>query len=134
MFFAAAAGGGVRTTLNAIEVLNSNSGATCYAGFQLDADGKLYLTNNAGALVYQYDVFAPLSAAANYEARLTTSTGTLTTGTAGSWLALTLDRYWDVQRASAGTKSYTGTIEIRDATTLVVVESESVSLEAEYLL
>ena len=51
-----------------------------------------------------------------YECRATLNSGTLLTGTTGSWLALTSTRTW----TCANTASANLTIEIRDASTTVV--------------
>lgn len=82
-----------------------------------ESDGTIstFLTqgsDNADALGNWID---PLSSApGNYEIKATLSSGTLTSGVTGTWLALTSDRSWSVSRSTTGTTSATLTIEIRD--------------------
>lgn len=83
------------------------------AGYALQNDGDVS-TANAGDIG---DWIAPKSAAgADYEARATVLTGALTTGTTGSWLALSTTREWSVtQSGGAGTTECVLLIEIRAA-------------------
>jgi hypothetical protein len=65
----------------------------------------------------------------SYEARLVTTTGTLSSGTADSWLALSSTRSWDVSQNGLGTKVFTGTLEIRVGG--VTKDTASISLTAD---
>lgn len=69
---------------------------------------------------------------AEYEARATVTVGSLTSGTAGSWLSLSSARTWSKTRTSdfGGTEFVTFTLEIRDALTQVVKDSSTVTLSA----
>lgn len=68
---------------------------------------------------------------ANYECRATLTSGTFTSGTAGSWLALTSTRTWSVtQSGSVGTKGAIFTLEIRNASTLEVYDSATIDIHA----
>lgn len=61
------------------------------------------------------DWIVPKSAAPGlYEVRATVTAGALSSGTTGTWLALTTTRTWSVQRTTNGTSSCTMTIEIRN--------------------
>lgn len=70
----------------------------------------------------------------DYEIRWTNVSGTLTTGTAGSWLDMASGQYFDVQRTTVGTKSCQGTVEIRDKATSTVQTTSTVTLTAEVSL
>jgi hypothetical protein len=71
--------------------------------------------------------------ASAYEARWTNTSGTLSYGTADTWLALSTTRSWGVQKSSpVGIKSCSGTLEIREAASGTVLDSASVTLEAIY--
>lgn len=60
------------------------------------------------------DWISPLSSApGNYEIRATLNSGSLTSGTTGTWQALSTDRAWSVSREVSGTSSANLTIEIR---------------------
>lgn len=75
------------------------------------------------------DWISPTSlASGSYEIRATATSGTVSTGTVGSWLALSSTRTWTVSRGSVGSKACTLTIEIR--TEGVTVYSGSITLRA----
>lgn len=105
-----------------------------YAGIRLDSDGRIF-TSTSGTYSALRDYVSPQnsSAAALYEAQITSVSGTTPTGpSAGSWVALTSDRTWFIQRTSdtAGTTSSSFTLEIRP-TGGSVLDSVSVNLSAE---
>ena len=76
-------------------------------------------------------VFPASAAGANYEVRATVNSGALTSGTTGSWTALSSTQSWVRQQSSIGTSSCNLTIEIRHATSLVVLDTASITLNAE---
>jgi hypothetical protein len=65
-----------------------------------------------------------------YEARATVSSGSLSSGTTGSWLALSSNRAWRVTRSSLGTSTCTFLVEIRDAATQTAQDSATITLAA----
>lgn len=70
-------------------------------------------------------------AAADYGVYVT-KTGDSVTGSLGSWLALSSTRTWGVTAVlSPETKFATLTVQIRNATTLVVLDTATVTLSAE---
>jgi hypothetical protein len=74
---------------------------------------------------------APITGIGNlYEVRFTEITGTVSTGTTGVFLALSSDRIWSVTRTTLGSKSCTGTLEIRP-TGGAVVASATITLLAD---
>lgn len=113
------------------------------AGYRLGADGKEYqLRSNvsAGAWV-EITGFEWLEPKDGFEADLyeclaTITVGALTTGTAGSWLALTADRSWTVTRTNdaAGTDTCTFTLDIRKIGTTINLASATITLNAEVQL
>ena len=72
--------------------------------------------------------------AARYEARATITGGTLTSGTTGSWINLGTTRTWARDRTGIGSNSCTFTLEIRDASSLQVLDSASITLTAEVIV
>ena len=82
-----------------------------------ESDGTIstFLTqgsDNADSLGNWID---PLSSApGTYEIKATLNSGSLSSGTTGTWLALTSDRSWSVSRSTTGTTTANLTIEIRD--------------------
>ena len=62
---------------------------------------------------------------------MVTSSGSLTAGTADSWLALTSDRTFEVTRSGVGTSAWTGTMQIsRDGGATVLAQSSSFTIQA----
>lgn len=71
-----------------------------------------------------------------YEARATLTSGSIDTGTLNTWLALSTTRSWTVTvTAGAGSGNVNQQasllIEIRDASTLLVLDSDDINLEAD---
>ena len=109
----------------------------CTAGFRLGTDGKIYTTVTSGIYteavgVQWLDPKDPVQADL-YECLATVTSGTLTTGTAGSWLALTSDRTWTKDRTSdvAGTDTCIFTLAIRQIGTTNNLASATITLDAE---
>ena len=100
------------------------------AGIQLENDGDTVEIRPAGNLDID-DWITPKSQAGNaYEARVTVNTGTLSSGTSGSWLALDITRSWTVTQTVVGTKTANITLEIRKASTGVVMATKTFNLTA----
>lgn len=68
----------------------------------------------------------------DYDCQATLNSGTLDGGSdaTGSWLSLSTTRTWEVTRTNVGANSANLTIEIRDATTLAVLDSGTINLTA----
>lgn len=106
---------------------------TAICGIRLAADGTATNVRNAqGNQAISGEWARPIDAGngALYEARVTVTSGTLTTGTTGTWLALSSQRDWDVQRSTVGSKACTFTLEIRRVSDSVVVASASYTITA----
>lgn len=105
------------------------------ASFSLENDGdvaRITVTTGGGGTVDVGDWITPRSAAgAAYEARATVNSGSLSSGTTGSWLALSSTRTWTLNQTSVGTTTCELTVEIRRASTGEVLDSTIVTLEAE---
>ncbi len=131
---AGASGGGVTITLagsynvNNMEIDPSNA----YAEFRLESDNDIITVEFSGD-VDNGDWMVPRGGApsSGYEVRCTVNSGTTPAGSAtGSWLALSSDRFWSLSRTNIGTVTCNLTIEIRDAVSLVVLDSCTVVLTA----
>lgn len=73
----------------------------------------------------------PTSQASNYEVLVTVTSGSLSTGTAGSWLALSSTQTW-TRTATIGTaNTCVFTVEIRRVGTSTVLDSATITLEAD---
>lgn len=96
-------------------------------------DGTVYVNEGIG-LTFQYNWLIPGVNAANYDIRATItggSPGTFSTGTAGSYLNLGTTRSWTRGSTSGVLRSVIATFDIRDAVSLAVVASASITLECE---
>lgn len=72
----------------------------------------------------------PTGSASNYEVYATLSSGSLTTGTTGSWLALSSNRLWSVEASGNNGQSAVIVVEIRRIGTTTVLDSATISMEA----
>lgn len=109
-------------------------GGTVRAGFNFSTDGTYGAYDTTGQfIVAEGDWVDPgaVGIGSDYEIRCTTISGTLAVGNTGVWEALSSAREYSVQRATNGTTTYSGTIEIRRASDSVVVASVTMSLSAE---
>lgn len=70
------------------------------------------------------------SAGAAYEARATVISGS-PAGTFGTWQALNANRSWSLSRSAVGTSSASFTVEIRRASDGTVLDSATITLEAQ---
>ena len=115
------------TTLN---VHASNPGSTAVASVELTNAGVLQKVLTPGGTSPIQNWIAGGSAfVSQYEARWTTITGSLTSGTVGTWQALSTSRAWS-KSATGVDATVTGTLEIRWAAGGLVFSSCAVTLEA----
>ncbi len=113
--------------LNRFDSINDREAASVNSIVTLTAntDGTLTVVGNGnvsdGDVTPNPGWYTPTtgSIGSTYEIRVTATTGTFSTGTSGSWLALSSTRTWTVSTNSS--KSVTFTIEIRVAATSTVV-------------
>lgn len=99
------------------------------ASFALESDGDIIASEGFGNVDVGDWISPKASAPGSYEVRATIVSGSLSSGTTGSWLALTSTRTWVVSRSSPGYSSCVLTIEIRLSGT--VLDTTTVTLEAE---
>lgn len=103
----------------------------CNVSYQLTSTGLEQVTTTSSGTATLGNWVTPTSAAgANYECQATITSGTLSSGTSGSWLVLSSTRTWTVTRSTVGSKACTFTIDIRNASTLAVVATASVTISA----
>ena len=106
-------------------------GTITFAGFTddyIEAAGAYYTLKSNGSIVKTTDTTGNVkwvrnAAPTNYECRATVTSGSLTSGTSGSWLDFTSDRTW---QKNSGTCIFT--LEIRDKYTTSVVKSVTITL------
>jgi len=121
----------------ATELTLELSPATAGAGYRLTSGG-LEQSGVGSANLVSYSTIAdwvtPTSNANLYEVRATLTSGSLSSGTTGSWLALTSTRTWEVAQTGLGSQSATLDVEVRLASSGVVKATGLVSLTAEVVI
>lgn len=97
----------------------------------ISSDGNVYTQVNNGANNLEY-AWRLSGASSAYDIFATLDSGTLSEGTTGSWLNLGTTRAWAVTRTSnlAGSDAATITLQIRDASTLAVLDTAVITLTA----
>lgn len=115
-------------TINAVDytrTVTDPSDATCSITFGSDGNFSGIADNGTG--------YAWISGGvpSGYSILLTTTTGTLSSGTAGSYQNLATSRTFAVTRTTIGTKQWTGTATIRrDVDSVVMAGPTNISLTA----
>jgi hypothetical protein len=122
---------GDRITLSGVGVSSTGTG-TQTATYTLESDGDVITATTPGGSVDAGDWIVPkASAPSDYEVRATLVSGTLSTGTTGSWLALSSNRSWTLTRVVVGVADQVElTIEIRKGSGATLA-SATVTLDAE---
>lgn len=107
---------------------------TTPAQLQFNSDGFAY-ANTTGSLVQQYQWLTGSGTASDYEVRSTVtggSPGSFTTDpSAGTWLALSTSRTWERASTASFDRNVIATYEIRDASTLTVLATASITLDCD---
>ena len=126
------ASGGETATVNFadVSVYAVNSGAGATAGYRVNDDGFDY-SNINGTYTSNQQWVTPTSAGGNYEINATASGITPSGPTLGSWVATSTDPTWTITRAVVGVNQSILTIEIRRVGTSTVLDTWTVTLEAE---
>lgn len=100
------------------------------ATYRLESDGDIGATSGDNTVLDVGDWITPQTNMASYEARATTLSGT-PVGTMGAWLNLGSTRTWTLTRSSVGIGSASFTLEIRRASDGSVLDTATITLEAE---
>lgn len=108
----------------------TGGGRAATTGYRLTSGGQAEgLTNTTWSNFEQW--CTPTSAASNYEVLATVTIGSLSSGTAGSWLPLSSTQTW-TRTASIGTNEVCEfTVQIRKVGTTTVLASATITLEAD---
>ena len=126
-----AAIGGDQIALSNVNVLSIGAGSQT-ATYTLESDGDVVSDSTIFGPVDEGDWITPkANAPSDYEVQATLNAGTLTSGTTGSWLALTSNRSWTLTQATVGAATQVDlTIEIRKGSGATLA-SATITLEAE---
>lgn len=128
--FLMAGRGGPRVAITDQEVAASGA-APQSATYRLDNAGAARAIVGVSNVILENWITPTSAAGAAYEARATVVSGSLSSGTTGSWLSLGTTRDWNVSRGSVGLSTCILTIEIRRASDSVVIDSATITLSAE---
>lgn len=105
---------------------------TSFVQYQIRNTGYVWITDISTGDPFQYEQWvSPTSAASNYEVFATLSSGSLTTGTTGSWLSLGTDRNWTCRQVGAGVTQASLSMQVRSIGTTTVLDTWTVNLSAE---
>ena len=126
-----AAIGGDQIALSNVNVSSIGAGSQT-ATYTLESDGDVMSDSTIFGPVDEGDWITPkANAPSDYEVQATLNAGTLTSGTTGSWLALTSNRSWTLTQATVGAATQVDlTIEIRKGSGATLA-SATITLEAE---
>jgi hypothetical protein len=126
-----AAIGGDQIALSNVNVSSIGAGSQT-ATYTLESDGDVVSDSTIFGPVDEGDWITPkANAPSDYEVQATLNAGTLTSGTTGSWLALTSNRSWTLTQATVGAADTVDlTIEIRKGSGATLA-SATITLEAE---
>jgi hypothetical protein len=126
-----AAIGGDQIALSNVSVSSIGAGSQT-ATYTLESDGDVMSDSTIFGPVDEGDWITPkANAPSDYEVQATLNAGTLTSGTTGSWLALTSNRSWTLTQATVGAATQVDlTIEIRKGSGATLA-SATITLEAE---
>lgn len=104
---------------------------TATAGYRLNSSGIAESQVNTGYSTLETWLLS--GSASAYEVRATLSSGTLSSGTTGTWENLGTSRSWTVADSTLDPYMSEAVIvvEIRDATTLLVLDTATITLQAE---
>ena len=113
------------------QYIASNQSAAATAGYRVNSDGFDY-ENVQSVYSALTQWVTPTSAGGNYEVFATVTSGTLTTGTTGSWLATSTNPTWTRTNGAVGTIVFTTlSMQVRAVGSGTVLDTWTVTLEAE---
>jgi len=125
--------GGPRASLSFLtDITDFQAGVDSEASLSVESDGDVVSLTTSGGTIDVGDWIIPKAAAgANYEVRVTVNSGSLTSGTTGSWLSLGSTRSWTAYVLSGGgTVSANITVEIRRAGVGSALASATLTISA----
>lgn len=105
-----------------------------WAQFTVDTDGDIYsiaTNNDTGGSETSYGTWLTSGNASDVEVYLSGTGSAPSVGTLNTWLPLTFDRTWQWEQVGGGTKSFSGTLTFRNATTLATLDTAEVTIEVQ---
>jgi hypothetical protein len=129
------AGGGasaVTINLSPQVVYAVNFGAPASVAYQLNSNGNAEYSENGGAYGLLEAWCVPAAQAVNYECYATLVSGSLTSGTLSTWLALSSSQSWSVVQNFLGTADAVINVGIRRIGTTTILASADIEMYALY--
>lgn len=121
-----------KLTLTSRTVDDTVGQSTASAQYQLTTGGIAQsITINGGTVTLENWV-VPATSSSRYEVFATLIAGTLTTGTTGTWQALTSTRGWSRNRTTVGTNTAIINLAIRLVGTTTTLVTADITLSATY--
>jgi hypothetical protein len=109
----------------------SGTSSPATAGYRVNSDGFDY-ENIQGVYTALTQWATPTSVGGNYEVFATLNSGTLTSGTTGSWIATSTNPTWTRSNGVVGTTQLVNmTMQVRATGTATVLDTWTIDLEAE---
>lgn len=131
-YTAGGSGGAVVSVSDVAVNGNSVSPSPANAGYRLGSDGKIYHNTGAGFADSGDTWVLPTAAAGgNFEVRALIVSGSLGSGTVGSWTALSSNQSWTISQVTVGTNTCTFTIQIRLTADGTVLDGAQISVTAQ---
>lgn len=129
---ALAGSGGIPAVVNftTTSVARSTFSVPSTAEYQIRNTGFVWI-DDTGTLVSYEQWVTPTFAANNYEVFATLSSGALSSGTTGSWLALSSDRSWRCSQIGTGVRAATLAMQVRQIGTTTVLDTWNVDIVAQ---
>lgn len=122
---------GALITISNQNITDATGGArNATAGYRLTSGGQAQSQINATFTTLE-QWCTPTIEASNYEVLVTVTSGSLSTGTAGSWLALSSNQTWTRTAVIGTSNTCVFTAEIRRVGTATVLDSATITLEAD---
>lgn len=100
----------------------------------INSNGSLTATGDNSGTLDSYNWITPTTGSSSYFVRATLIGGSFSSGTTGTWLALTSNRTWSVSQSGAGTRTANATFEISsNSSGTNIVASANIILTADVL-
>lgn len=106
---------------------NASAGSST-ASFTMNSNGTYSSVGNLSSVSGTWQTGT--GTGSSYDVRVTLITGTFSSGTTGTWVSLSTTRSWSCVQSSPGFKYTNATLEIRDASTLAVLATSDLTVQA----
>lgn len=109
----------------------TGGGRTALTGYRLTSAGLAQTQSGTGSFTTVETWCTPTGEAINYDVLVTITSGTLTSGTAGTWVSLSTTQTWTRGAAIGLSELCTFTVQIRRTGTGTVLDTATITLDAD---